>query len=302
MAKFCLPMRVDGGGLQCAGEFLSRPKSLDEPEPKITSRLLLVGGFGRAHRLDDLAELRQGGSVLRTHRSPILASRIRSLQGTGHVAGDRNGIASMVNVADQVPLGTGLDVTAEAVAAEAVVDFRKSARPEFRALLGHIELEELPVARGRVEALLTLHHHFGRDELQHRTHRIDPGPARLGDLHSALQIAGKVSDIEMPAPVHLLHAVKRFFSDGEAVGRTRLHRPGGTGEQQRACQNLRPTCHLARTRYWSDSFTKSISHGCSLVSLLGLNAGGSDISVLKSALYRSAPAKHPPAEYRQNSA
>src|SRR5216683_344021 len=198
-------------------------------QPKSTSRRLLFGGFSRAHRLDDLAELRQGGSVLRTHRSLILASRIRSLQGTGHVAGDRNGIASMVNVADQVPL-----------------------------------------ARGRVEALLTLHHHFGRDELQHRTHRIDPGPARLGDLHSALQIAGKVIDIEMPDPRHLRHAVKRFFSDGEAVGRTRLHRPGGTGEQQRACQNPRPTCHLARTRYWSDSFTKSISHGCSLVSLLGL--------------------------------
>src|SRR5216683_1675826 len=221
-------------------------------QPKSTSRRLLFGGFSRAHRLDDLAELRQGGSVLRTHRSLILASRIRSLQGTGHVAGDRNGIATMVNVADQVPLGAGLDVTAEAVAAEAVVDFRESARPEFRALLGHIELEELPVVRGRVEARLTLDHHFGRHELQHRTHRIVPGPARLGDLHSALQIAGKVIDIEMPDPRHLRHAVKRFFSDGEAVG---------------------------RTRYWSD-FIKSISHGYSLVSLLGLNAGRSDSSVL----------------------
>src|ERR1700732_112093 len=85
-----------------------------------------LGRAGRAQSFDDCPELTQRRSVFGAD-GRILAARIRALQRSAHRARDGNRIAAVIVVAHQIEFGVGLDVAGEAVAAESIVHFLKSA-------------------------------------------------------------------------------------------------------------------------------------------------------------------------------
>src|SRR5262249_14336870 len=109
-----------------------------------------------------------------------------------------------------------------------------------RALLGDIQLKELPVVGGRVEALLALHHHLRRYQLQHRAHRIRSGLCRFSDFRSALEIANQIVDVEMPNVSHLCNAAKRLLMEVELPARSGFLRHSESGRQQRTDEDFCP--------------------------------------------------------------
>src|SRR5580658_3343362 len=118
-------------------------------------------------------------------------------------------------IADQIPFRTSPDVAGETIATEAVDDFHKTPLPNRRSGGRYIKLEELPVARGGVKALLTLNHDLGRHELEHRTYGVKSASHRLRHLGCTLEVPNQIVHIEAPDVRHLRHATKRLFADRE---------------------------------------------------------------------------------------
>src|SRR5262245_4523364 len=128
--------------------------------------------MGSPAALDDLFQLAEGFRVLGAWRR-IVTPGIGSLQRPDHRASDGDGCAAMVGLAHQVPLRARCDVTGKAIAAESVDHFGEAPLADLRAVLGHVELEELPITRRRVEAPVSLDHGLARDELDDRARWID---------------------------------------------------------------------------------------------------------------------------------
>src|SRR5205807_10666729 len=74
---------------------------------------------GLLPRLEQLLQLSERFDVL-VARWRIVTPGIGPLQCADHRAGDRDGRTAVVALAHQIPLGTGRDVTSEAIAAESI--------------------------------------------------------------------------------------------------------------------------------------------------------------------------------------
>src|SRR6266403_416041 len=129
----------------------------DPPSP-------LVRTHSRGQSLLNLGELNERRGVRRAHRALMFTPRVRPLQRTAHGDCDRNGIASVGNTAHKIPFWTRSDVTGKAISAEPIDDRHETARANSRPTGGHIKLEEFPVVRRCVEALLTLYNDLGGHE------------------------------------------------------------------------------------------------------------------------------------------
>jgi hypothetical protein len=68
----------------------------------------------------------------------IVAAGIRSLQSTNHTARNREGSATMVAFAHEVPLRMGCTVTSKAVSAESIDDFGKSSLSNSRSIFRNV--------------------------------------------------------------------------------------------------------------------------------------------------------------------
>ena len=71
----------------------------------------------------------------------------------------------MAHFAHEIPLRTGLNVAAKAVFPKVIDKIDKSPSANFRSILGDVEFKELPVMGHGVDALVPLHHGFGRNQL-----------------------------------------------------------------------------------------------------------------------------------------
>src|SRR5881397_26236 len=98
----------------------------------------------------------------------------------------------MVSFADEIPLGTGGDVASKAVSAESIHDVNGSSFPDRRSVLRHVEVEELPVTRRRVEALVALDHGLARYELDDGSWRIHGACRRIGGRQRRVDIASEI--------------------------------------------------------------------------------------------------------------
>ena len=96
----------------------------------------------------------------------------------------------------------------EAVATELVDHFSKAALADCGALVGNIQLKELPVIGGRVKAGLALDHGLGGHQLHHRALGIGSPCRAVGHRDGVVDIAQKVIDIKMPHFGHVTQALK----------------------------------------------------------------------------------------------
>ena len=152
-----------------------------------------------------VAQLPQGFRILRADLVGTLATGVRPLQRTEHRLGDRNRIAALIGLANEIELGPRLDVTGEAVEAKTVVHLGKAAREDLGAVLVHVDPEELPVARRRAVPLLLLDHHLVRHQLHDRTLGV-VAAACSRHCHGLGQFPGKVVHVEVPHLGHLADA------------------------------------------------------------------------------------------------
>src|SRR5271163_19182 len=167
----------------------------------------------RGHRPLNDGELLQRCAIFRADRPLGFASGVCPLECINHGNCDWNTLATMGRITDQIPLRKSADVAGEAITTEAVDDFHKSALSYRRSVGGYIKLEELPVVRSSVKALLPLYHHLGRHELEYRACGVNSAGRRFSHLDRALEVPNQIVHIEMADVCHLRHATKRFFAD-----------------------------------------------------------------------------------------
>src|SRR5262249_11964971 len=82
----------------------------------------------------------------------------------------------------------------------------------------HLDLEELRVARRRIEPFLSLHHRLARYQLNDRFRWIDAPRLRVGDLERGGAMAEEVVHIKLAYWGHLPDAAKRCRVYLEAAG------------------------------------------------------------------------------------
>src|SRR5277367_948615 len=131
-----------------------------------TSLVSLLDRARDGQSLLNLGELNERRGILRADRALMFAPRVCPLQRTAHGDCDRNGIASMGCRTHQIEFRSRSDVTGEAIVSEPIDDGGETARANRRPSGGYIELEELPIARRCVEALLALYHDLGGYQLK----------------------------------------------------------------------------------------------------------------------------------------
>src|SRR5262249_22126090 len=110
----------------------------------------------------------------------VPAAGICSLQSTSHRVRNRQRSATVVGFTHEIPLRTGCAVTAKAVPAKSIDDVGGTAFSNFRSILRHVELEELPIMRFSVEALVVLDHGLARNQLKQSSRWIHPTRRRIG--------------------------------------------------------------------------------------------------------------------------
>src|SRR5262245_28953074 len=86
---------------------------------------------------------------------------IRSLQSTNHRARNRKGRATVSGLAHEVPLRSNWNVTVKAVPAKSVDDIGGPSFANLCSIFRHVEVEEFPIMRCGVEALVMFDHGLG---------------------------------------------------------------------------------------------------------------------------------------------
>src|SRR5277367_71978 len=132
-----------------------------------TSLVSLLDRARDGQSLLNLGELNERRGVLRADLALMFAPRVCPLQRTAHGDCDRNGIASMGCRTHQIEFRSRSNVTGKAIAAKPIYDRHETARANRRSRGGYVQLEELPVARRDIVALLTLDHDLGGHELKY---------------------------------------------------------------------------------------------------------------------------------------
>src|SRR5262249_9935665 len=103
----------------------------------------------------------------------------------------------------EVPLRMGCTVTSKTVPAESIDDINGPSFANLRSILRYVEVEELPIMRCGVEALIPLDHGLGRNQLNDGSRRIRSPPRRIGGGKRRLEIALQVVHVELTDRCHL---------------------------------------------------------------------------------------------------
>src|SRR5262249_5173239 len=124
----------------------------------------------------------------------------------------------MTGFAHEIPFRTGGDVPCKPIPAEPVDDVGEAPLPYLCSVFRHVDLEELPVARRRIEPFLSLHHRLARYQLNDRSRWIDAPRLRVGDLQRGGAMTEEVVHVKLAYWGHLPDAAKRCRVYLEAAG------------------------------------------------------------------------------------
>src|SRR5262245_3801098 len=114
----------------------------------------------------------------------------------------------MIGFTHEVPLRMGCTVTSKTDAAESIDDIDGPSFSDLRSILRYVEVEELPIMRCGVEALILLDHGLGRNQLNDGSRRIHSPRRRIGGGKRRLEIALQVVHVELTNRCHLPDAPK----------------------------------------------------------------------------------------------
>src|SRR6516164_1163312 len=145
--------------------------------------------------LEQFGILRAGGRVV--------ATRIRSLQSANHRACNREGGATMIGFAHKIPLRGGWNVTVKAAPAKPIDHIGGPSFANLCSVFRHVELEELPIMRCSVEALVALDHGLAWNQLNDRSRWIHGARGRIGGGQRRVEIALQVVHVELTDRRHL---------------------------------------------------------------------------------------------------
>ena len=95
----------------------------------------------------------------------------------------------MIGLAHKIPLRGGWNVTVKAVPAKPIDHVGSPSFANVCSVFRHIELEELPIMRCSVEALVALDHGLARNQLNDRSRWIYGARGRIGGGQRRVEIA-----------------------------------------------------------------------------------------------------------------
>src|SRR5262245_3225992 len=143
---------------------LSRPRSKARCAQSASGRL--VGARLYRSAAQQLFKLFDCFGLLGADRV-VAATGVRSLQSANHRSRNPERCAAVIGFTHEVPLRMGCTVTSKAVPAKSIDDIDGPSFANLCSIFRHVEIEELPIMRCSVEALVMFDHGLGWNQLNH---------------------------------------------------------------------------------------------------------------------------------------